>query len=47
LKEANVSLVTGAAFGNPECVRISYAASMEDLKEAMANIAQALQLLEP
>lgn len=47
LKEANVSLVTGAAFGNPECIRISYAASMEDLEEAMNNISEALARLNP
>ncbi len=30
LEEANVSLVTGEAFGVPDCVRLSYAASRED-----------------
>lgn len=42
LKEANVSLVAGSAFGSPECLRISYAASEEDLRKAMALIKDAL-----
>ena len=40
-----VALVTGNAFGSPECVRISYAASMEELKEAMSRIKEALSKL--
>ena len=42
LNEAHVSTVTGEAFGNDNCIRISYAASEEQLKEAMARIAKAL-----
>ena len=42
LEEAKVALVTGNAFGSPSCLRISYAASMEELKEAMDRISQAL-----
>ncbi len=42
LDVANVSLVTGAAFGAPNCVRISYAASEEELKEALKRIKKAL-----
>ncbi|WP_296700517.1 pyridoxal phosphate-dependent aminotransferase [Algoriphagus sp.] len=42
LEVANVSLVTGAAFGAPSCVRLSYAASEEELKEAMARLKKAL-----
>ncbi len=34
-----VALVPGEAFGAPEFVRLSYALSMEDLKEGMARIA--------
>ena len=45
LEEAHVSLVTGDAFGDPNCVRISYAASVDDLKEAMARIKSALSKL--
>lgn len=42
LQTAHVSTVSGAAFGNPECIRISYAASEADLEIALSNIAEAL-----
>ncbi|GMQ31322.1 pyridoxal phosphate-dependent aminotransferase [Algoriphagus confluentis] len=42
LAVANVSLVTGGAFGAPNCVRISYAASEEELVEALKRIKKAL-----
>ena len=42
LEEANVATVTGDAFGNPSCIRISYAASVENIKEAVKRIANAL-----
>jgi aspartate aminotransferase len=42
LEKANVATVAGDAFGAPECIRISYAASQEDLKEAMKRIAALL-----
>lgn len=45
LNEAHVSTVTGEAFGNPDCIRISYAASEEELKTAMSNIKKALAQL--
>ncbi|MET7030822.1 pyridoxal phosphate-dependent aminotransferase [Sediminicola luteus] len=38
LEHANVATVTGEAFGNPDCIRISYAASEKELKDAMARI---------
>ncbi len=38
LEKANVATVTGEAFGNPNCIRISYAASEEELREAIARI---------
>ncbi|NER12412.1 aminotransferase class I/II-fold pyridoxal phosphate-dependent enzyme [Leptobacterium flavescens] len=38
LEEANVATVTGEAFGNPNCIRISYAASEEELREAIRRI---------
>ncbi|WP_343487702.1 pyridoxal phosphate-dependent aminotransferase [Allomuricauda sp. d1] len=38
LEKANVATVTGEAFGNPSCIRISYAASEEELKEAISRI---------
>ncbi len=42
LEKANVATVTGDAFGNPDCIRISYAASVENIKEAIKRIANAL-----
>jgi aspartate aminotransferase len=45
LKEANVSLVTGAAFGAPRSVRLSYAASEAELKEALKRIKEVLAKL--
>ncbi len=42
LEEANVATVTGEAFGDPNCIRISYAASDKDIKEAMKRIKKAL-----
>ena len=42
LEKANVATVTGEAFGAPDCIRISYAASQEDLKEAVKRIATLL-----
>lgn len=45
LNKAHVSLVTGDAFGAPECVRLSFAASEEDLKKAMQQIKEALAKL--
>lgn len=42
LSEANVATVTGDAFGNPNCIRISYATSEELLTEAFKRIKQAL-----
>ena len=38
LNNCYVALVSGAPFGNPECVRISYAASEEKLLEAAKRI---------
>lgn len=46
LNQAHISLVTGDAFGAESCVRISYAASEEDLIEAMARIHQAVEQLK-
>ncbi len=42
LEEAHVATVTGDAFGNGDCIRISYAASVENIKEAITRIAKAL-----
>lgn len=38
LDKANVATVTGEAFGSPDCIRISYAASEADITEAMKRI---------
>ena len=42
LEEANVATVTGDAFGAPTCLRISYAASEAQLREAIARIKKAV-----
>ena len=42
LEEALVATVTGDAFGNPDCIRISYAASQEQIKEAIKRIKEAV-----
>jgi len=42
LEQANVATVTGEAFGNPNCIRISYAASQDQIKEALARIKKAV-----
>ncbi|MBK9292529.1 MAG: pyridoxal phosphate-dependent aminotransferase [Bacteroidetes bacterium] len=45
LEEAHVALVDGAAFGNAECIRFSYAASEGQIREAVNRIEKALQKL--
>jgi aspartate aminotransferase len=42
LEEANVATVTGEAFGAPNCVRLSYAASVAQLQEAIKRIKEVL-----
>ena len=42
LEKANVATVTGDAFGAPNCIRMSYAASELQLREAIKRIKQAL-----
>ena len=46
LNTANVSTVTGRAFGEPDCIRISFANSMEKIETAMARIKEALGKLK-
>jgi aspartate aminotransferase len=46
LEKAHVSMVPGGAFGDENCVRLSYAASEKDLREAMKRIAEALAQLK-
>jgi aspartate aminotransferase len=45
LDKARVALVGGTAFGAPKCIRISYAASDENIKEAVNRIKSALDRL--
>ena len=42
LEEALVATVTGDAFGNPNCIRISYAASQKQIIEAVERIKKSL-----
>lgn len=46
LEEHNVALVPGHAFGDPNGLRVSYAASMEDLQEALNRIDTGLLALQ-
>lgn len=46
LNKAHVSVVTGSAFGAPECIRISFAASDDQLREAVRRIKEALEQLK-
>lgn len=46
LNKCYVALVAGTPFGNPECVRISYAASEENLLEAISRIKKQLSKLK-
>tara|TARA_R110001592_G_scaffold20091_3_gene81949 strand:- start:11321 stop:12517 length:1197 start_codon:yes stop_codon:yes gene_type:complete len=45
LNKGLVALVSGDAFGNPDCIRLSYAASEETLTEAIKRIKSALATL--
>lgn len=45
LNTAHVSGVSGAAFGSPDCIRFSYAASMAQLEEAVSRIKNAVATL--
>jgi len=46
LDKAHVSLVPGGAFGDPNCIRISYAASEKDLVEALRRLKDVLGKLK-
>lgn len=46
LQESGVALVGGEGFGAPNCIRISYAASEENLKEAMSRLKIAFNKLK-
>jgi len=45
LEKAHVAVVGGTGFGSPDCMRLSYAASDEDLIEAVRRIKEALAKL--
>ncbi len=46
LNAAHVSTVTGRAFGNPECIRISFANSMDNIEKGFKKIKEALSQLK-
>lgn len=46
LNTAHVSTVCGSAFGSPDCIRLSYATSMENIAEAMNRMRTALARLK-
>ena len=46
LEEAHVATVSGDAFGDPECFRMSYATSDDSIKEAMCRIKENLAKLK-
>jgi aspartate aminotransferase len=45
LNEAHVTTVTGRAFGEPGCIRISFANSMANIEKGMEKIRKAIALL--
>lgn len=45
LTEAKVAVVSGSAFGCPECIRLSYAISTDEINEAMKRIKYAIEKL--
>jgi aspartate aminotransferase len=46
LHNAYIALVAGSAFGDPNCIRLSYAISKKQLKEAASRLKTALSLLK-
>jgi aspartate aminotransferase len=46
LDHGHIATVPGDAFGNPDCIRISYATSMEKLEEAISRLKTALARLQ-
>lgn len=46
LENAHVSLVAGGAFGDENCIRLSYAASESDLREALKRVKEVLARLQ-
>ena len=46
LEEGHVATVSGASFGAPDCFRLSYATSEENIRKAMQRIKEALEKLK-
>ena len=46
LNKGHVSTVTGSAFGDDQCIRLSFANSMENIEKGFARIAEALNKLK-
>ena len=46
LNSAHVSTVTGTAFGEPTCIRMSFANSMTNIEKALARVKDALAKLK-
>ncbi|RYZ00822.1 MAG: pyridoxal phosphate-dependent aminotransferase [Chitinophagaceae bacterium] len=46
LNKANVSTVTGSAFGDKQCLRLSFANSMQNIEKGFARIKEALAKLQ-
>jgi aspartate aminotransferase len=46
LHNAHVSTVTGSAFGEPDCIRISFANSMAKIEEAFKRLKEAFGKLK-
>jgi aspartate aminotransferase len=46
LEAGHVATVGGDAFGDPECFRMSYATSDENIREAMRRIKETLAKLK-
>jgi aspartate aminotransferase len=46
LEKAHVAVVSGSAFGSPECIRISFAASEDELNSAFDAIEKSLAVLD-
>ncbi len=45
LYKAHVAMVAGNAFGDPNCIRLSYAITKDELREAVTRIKKTLDLL--
>jgi aspartate aminotransferase len=45
LNSAHVSTVTGAAFGEPNCIRLSFANSLENIEKGIGRICEAMSTL--